>query len=224
MELFGTTHLLTLLIGALFGAACIMARRRGHFWPVAILAFLNLSAYAYNQWVYVNLGHTIPLDNILPFHLCDIAAFLAGFALLTPRPLVRELCYCWGLAGTLQALLTPNLPHLFPHPIFFSFFIHHGIIVITAAFLTLAEGWRPRPGTFPRVLIWNQVYFFAVLAFNWLAGTNFGFLMRKPEGATLFDHLGPWPYYLIWVQLLASAMIALFLLPFSKRINVWRFR
>ncbi|MDB4562834.1 YwaF family protein [Akkermansiaceae bacterium] len=73
-----------------------MARRRGHFWPVAILAFLNLSAYAYNQWVYVNLGHTIPLDNILPFHLCDIAAFLAGFALLTPRPLVRELCYCWG--------------------------------------------------------------------------------------------------------------------------------
>lgn len=153
MELFGTTHLLTLLIGALFGAACIMARRRGHFWPVAILAFLNLSAYAYNQWVYVNLGHTIPLDNILPFHLCDIAAFLAGFALLTPRPLVRELCYYWGLAGT-----------------------------------------------------------------------NFGFLMRKPEGATLFDHLGPWPYYLIWVQLLASAMIALFLLPFSKRINVWRFR
>ena len=163
-----------------------MARRRGHFWPVAILAFLNLSAYAYNQWVYVNLGHTIPLDNILPFHLCDIAAFLAGFALLTPRPLVRELCYCWGLAGTLQALLTPNLPHLFPHPIFFSFFIHHGIIVITAAFLTLAEGWRPRPGTFPRVLIWNQVYFFCSLGLQLARRDKLRFPHAKTRGRDTF--------------------------------------
>ena len=224
MELFGTTHLLTLLIGATFGAACILARRRGQLWPVALLALLNLSAYGYNQWLYNNLAHNIPLSNILPFHLCDIAAFLAGFALLTKRPLIRELCYCWGLAGTLQALITPDTTHTFPHPLFFSFFIHHGTIVITAIFLPLAEGWRPRQGTFPRLLLWNQVYFILAFTFNWLAGTNFGFLMEKPEAATLFDHLGPWPYYLIWVQLIAAAMIALFLLPFTKRINVWRFR
>ncbi len=224
MEIFGTPHLLTLLLGVLLGVTCIAARRRGNFWPVALLAFLNLTAYGYNQWVYGNLGHAIPLDNILPFHLCDVAAFLAGFALLTQRPLIRELCYCWGLAGTLQALITPNLPHPFPHPIFFSFFLHHGIIVITALFLPLAEGWRPRRGTFPRVLLWNQVYFFTILGFNWIAGTNFGFLIEKPYGATLFDKLGPWPFYLIWVQLIAAAMIALFLLPFSKKINIWRFR
>jgi uncharacterized membrane protein YwaF len=68
------------------------------------------------------------------------------------------------------------------------------------------------------------VYFFSVMAVNWAADTNFGFLMEKPRGATLLDHLGPWPFYLIWVQLIAAAFIALFLLPFSKRINVWRFR
>ncbi|MDB4354117.1 TIGR02206 family membrane protein [Akkermansiaceae bacterium] len=224
MELFGPPHLLTLLFGAIFGAACIVARRRGSVWPIVVLSFLNLSAYGYNQWVYSNIGYEIPLDNILPFHLCDVAAFLAGFALLTRKPLVRELCYCWGLAGTLQALITPNLPHPFPHPIFFSFFTHHGIIVITALFLPLAEGWRPRPGTFPRILIWNQIYFIVGMIINWLAGTNFGFLMRKPYGATLFDHLGSWPWYLIWVQLIAATFIALFLLPFSKRINIWRFR
>jgi hypothetical integral membrane protein (TIGR02206 family) len=224
LELFGTAHLLALLAGAFFGLLCIVFRRKGCAWPVALLALLNLSAYGFNQWAYGSLDSKIPLENILPFHLCDIAAFLAGFALLTEKPLIRELCFCWGLAGTLQALITPNLPYSFPHPIFFSFFTQHGVIVITALFLPLAEGWRPRTGTFPRLLLWNQVYFISAMAVNWASGTNFGFLMKKPNGATLFDHLGPWPFYLISVQLIAAALIALFLLPFSKRINVWRFR
>jgi hypothetical integral membrane protein (TIGR02206 family) len=224
LELFGTAHLLALLVGAVFGLLCIVFRRRGCVWPVALLALLNLSAYGFNQWVYESFDFEIPLDNLLPFHLCDVAALLAGFALITKKPLIRELCFCWGLAGTLQALITPNLPYPFPHPIFFTFFTHHGVVVITALFLPLAEGWRPRPGTFPRLLLWNQVYFISVMAVNWAADTNFGFLMEKPDGATILDHLGPWPSYLIWLQLIAAAFIALFLLPFSKRINVWRFR
>ena len=36
---------------------------------------------------------------------------------------------------------------------------------------------------------------------NWLLGTNFGFLARKPKTATLLDHLGDWPIYLLWLQL-----------------------
>jgi len=214
---------LTLLSGALLGVVLIWAGRRGQRWPVALLAFLNLSAYGYNQWVYADFGYPIPLDNILPLHLCDIASLLAGFALLTKVPLLKELCYCWGLAATLQALFTPNLPYPFPHPIYFTFFAQHGAIVLTALFLPLARGWRPRAGTFPRVILWSEIYFFSVLAFNWMVGTNFGFLLKKPYGATLYDHLGPWPVYLIWVQLIGAVAMALLLLPFAKRINVWRF-
>ncbi|MGJ8694969.1 MAG: YwaF family protein [Verrucomicrobiaceae bacterium] len=223
MELFGTPHLSILFLGAIAGAFLIGIRRLGKTWPVALLAFLNLSAFALNQFVYSTLGYVIPMDNILPFHLCDIASFIAAVALLTRHPLACELCFCWGLAGTLQALVTPNLPHSFPHLIFFSFFIHHGVIVITALFLPLAEGWRPRPGTFPRILIWNQIYFGFALLINWLAGTNFGFLMRKPQGATPIDFFGPWPFYWIPLQIAAALLMALTLLPFSRRINVWRF-
>lgn len=223
MELFGLLHFGTLATITLSGGLLITAQRKGCRWPLALLAFLNLVAYSYNQAVYNTLPYTVSLDNILPFHLCDLAAFLAGFALITRHALACELTYCWGLAGTLQGLITPNLSAAFPEPLFFSFFLHHGVIVITAIFLPLALGWRPRPGTWPRVLIWNQAYFIFAISVNIIADTNFGFLLEKPREASALDHLGPWPFYLIWLQLIAAVLMGFLLLPFSRSINVWRF-
>lgn len=223
MDLFGLLHFGTLASITLSGGLLITAQKQGHRWPLALLAFLNLVAYSYNQAVYNTLDYKISLDNILPFHLCDIAAFLAGIALITRHALACELTYCWGLAGTLQALITPNLSAAFPEPLFFSFFIHHGVIVITALFLPLALNWRPRAGTWPRVLLWNQAYFIFALLVNFLTGTNFGFLLEKPHEASALDHLGPWPLYLLWLQLIAALLMGLLLLPFSRSINVWRF-
>lgn len=223
MQLFGSTHLSTLAVIFLTGAILIAMHRKGNCWPLGLLAFLNIISYSYNQAVYNTFDYQIPLENLLPLHLCDLAAFLAGLALITRHPLACELTYCWGLSGTLQALITPNLSAAPPEPLFFSFFLHHGAIVVTAIFLPTALGWRPRPGTFPRVLIWNQIYFAVALSVNFLFQTNFGFLLRKPSVPSLFDQLGDWPIYLIWLQLIAASLMGLILLPFSRSINVWRF-
>ena len=153
---------------------------------------------------------------------CDLAALTAGFGILTLRPLLCELTYCWGLAGTLQGLITPNLGWAFPHPMFWSFFIQHGVVVIVALYLPLAMKWRPHPGVVPRILIWNQVYFLSASFINISLGTNFGFLAAKPEGASPLDFLGKWPVYLIWLQILAALIMTALLLPFRKTINIWR--
>lgn len=223
MELFGSLHFGILALITLIGGLLITAQKSGKHWPLALLAFLNLIAYSYNQAIYNTLDHKIPLSNILPLHLCDLAAFLAGIALITRHALACELTYCWGLAGTFQALITPDLSVSFPEPLFFSFFLHHGVIVITALFLPLALEWKPRPGTWPRILLWNQVYFILALSVNFLAETNFGFLREKPHQASALDYLGPWPLYLLWLQLILASLIGLLLLPFSRSINVWRF-
>ncbi len=175
-----------------------------------------------NQIVYASYDSVLPLENIIPFHLCDIVAVTAGFALLTTKPLLCELTYCWGLSGTIQALITPNLSQDFPEPVFFSFFIHHGAIVIAALFLPLAMNWRPRSGVVPRVFLWNQVYFTLALLINFTLSTNFGFLMHPPEAGSPMDYLGPWPWYLIPLQFIAISLMTILLLPFSKSINIWR--
>lgn len=191
-------------------------------WPRALLALICLSVFPINQLALSLLNFSIPLNNILPFHLCDIAALTAGFALLTRHNLLCELTYCWGLAGTVQGLITPDLRWDFPHPMFWSFFIQHGVIVIVALYLPLAMRWKPQAGVVPRILIWNQVYFFSALSINTVLGTNFGFLAAKPEVSSPLDYLGDWPIYLIFLQFFAAILMTCLLLPFRKSINIWR--
>ncbi|YCM45400.1 TIGR02206 family membrane protein [Verrucomicrobiaceae bacterium 227] len=224
VTLFGQTHGITILTLIILGGICIAYGRRGCTWPRAVLAFICLVIYPVNQIALSTLDFQLPLNNIIPGHLCDIAALTAGFGLLTGKPLLCELTYCWGLAGTIQGLITPNLPFDFPHPMFWSFFLQHGVIVIVALYLPLVMDWKPRPGIVPRILLWNQVYFLSALALNGALGTNFGFLLEKPRGASPLDAMGDWPIYLIWLQVLAAVLMTLLLLPFSKSINIWRMR
>ena len=224
MDLFSATHGLSVLAIALIAAICIYAGRQGASWPRVALAFLCFAVFPVNYLALRTLGISLPLNNIIPLHLCDVAALTAGFCLLTRHPLLCELTYCWGLAGTMQGLITPNLGWTIPHPMYWSFFLHHGVIVIVALYLPLALKWRPQPGVVPRMILWNQVYFFLAVTVNSTLGTNFGFLAWKPEVASPLDYLGDWPVYLIWIQVIAALIMTLLLLPFRRTINIWRLR
>src|SRR6478736_4922565 len=48
-------------------------------------------------------------DATLPMHLCHWAAVATVLALISRSSAAFELAYCWGLAGTAQALFTPAL-------------------------------------------------------------------------------------------------------------------
>jgi len=224
MDLFSVTHGFSVLSIALIAVICIYAGRRGASWPRVLLAFLCFAVFPINHLALQTLDFQVPLNNILPLHLCDVAALTAGFGILTRHSLLCELTYCWGLAGTMQGLITPNLGWTFPHPMFWSFFLHHGVIVIIALYLPLAMKWRPQPGVVPRIIFWNQVYFFTAIAVNTTLKTNFGYLSEKPEVASPLDYLGDWPIYLIWLQVLSAIVMTCLLLPFSRTINIWRSR
>ena len=220
-ELYGLGH-----IGALafLAAVAVLLIHRCHVHPhsagaksgITLLTFCCFASYPFNQAAWESTGGTITLDAVIPFHLCDVAAFLCGFALITRRYLLCELSYFWGLAGTLQGLLTPNLPYDFPHPVFLSFFMQHGVIVITALLLPLGLGWRPCQGAWMRAFGWLLLYAAAATLVNLALGTNFGFLMRKPTEASLLDIMPEWPGYLFFLIGIGSALFYLLGLPFRK--------
>ena len=156
----------------------------------------------------------------LPFHLCNIVGVFAGLALLTRLEWCRELTYFWGLSGTLQGVFTPDLPRGFPDPVYFVFFLLHTGVVISALYLVLGMRWRPRKGAVWRAWLWLQLYaLVAMIVNNTVRGANYGFLHTKPSNGSLLDYFGPWPWYILILEVLALLYFTMLDLPFLRRRN-----
>lgn len=181
-----------------------------------VLAAILLGGWALWYALLYDKGWLSPAA-VLPMHLCDWAAIAAIVSLIRPNQRFYELAYFWGLGGTLQALLTPDLAIDFPDLRFLIFFTLHGGVIISVLFLTLGLRMRPWQSSIPRVIAWSLVYFVGAMAVNALFGTNFGYLGAKPAHPSLLDLLAPWPYYIAEIVLLGGGFIALFYSPFLVR-------
>ncbi len=218
---FTPEHLYAVLVGAAVITILILLGKRGgrcRLFATGFLAFVNLAAYPLGQAAWLSLAADKSLDNIIPFHLCDIAAITGGFALLTRRPLLASLTYFWGLAATMQGLLTPAITVGFPHWPFVMFFVHHFVIVGTALYLPIVDGWRPKTPLWKspiEVYLWSLGYLAFAMAVNKILGTNFGFAAHRPPNPSLIDYLGPWPWYLVSMSAIALVLYFLLALPFA---------
>jgi hypothetical integral membrane protein (TIGR02206 family) len=157
-----------------------------------------------------------PWSDLAPLHLCDLAIFMGLFALVTRAPLACEVLYFWAGAGTLLAIITPDVSVGFPHPRFLSYFALHGTVVVTAFLLTWGLDRPPRPGAVWRVLLLTNVYAALVGVVNLVFGTNFLYLCAKPANPTLLDWFGPWPVYLLVTEAVALGLFTLLALPFRR--------
>ncbi|MFM2171210.1 MAG: hypothetical protein RI957_1439 [Verrucomicrobiota bacterium] len=221
---FSPSHLTAVAVGFFVMSVLIVSARRSPevAKPIAraVLAFFCLTAYGYSQFAWSTCPHPVDLDNSLPFHLCDITAFLAGYALLSRKSWAQELTYYWGLAATLQALITPALLYDFPHFTFFTFFLHHFAIVGSSLFIPLCDGWKPSLPWWRsprRAFFCVNLYLLFAGLLNMMLGTNFGFVAHPPENPSLIDHLGPWPIYLIWFEVIAWILFILLTLPWLRK-------
>ena len=174
------------------------------------------------------------LTELLPLHLCDIGMAVTALALIfagralsagqaaslslrcseyehrAPRFRGRqlfELAYYWGLAGTIQALLTPAIEERFPDPACLRFFVTHGGVVIAVLVMVFGLGLRPRRGSVWRVWGVTAVLAMPVGLVNWLLGANYMYLCGPPPRASLYDYLGPWPWSL---AVMGAAALLLF--------------
>src|SRR5260370_27279697 len=135
-----------------------------------------------------------------PFRLGDWVILACAAALLWRHRTAYELASFWGLSGTLQALLTPDLAEDFPSLHFITFQVLHASVVVAVLYLTLGLGMRPRPRSILRAWLWLQVYAAVTAVIDWLLGSNYGYLLRKPAQPSLYDYLCPWPYYLLRLE------------------------
>ena len=167
-------------------------------------------------WIYLwrTGARGADLATALPLQLCDVAIFVAALALVFRRQLLVEVTYFWGLAGTIQALITPDLPQHFPNFPYFQYYVAHGGIVTAALFLVVGLGEWPRRNAVFRVFAITIAYALLLGAIDAATGANYMYLRTKPGSGSLLDVLGPWPWYIGWAALIALALLLVLDAPF----------
>jgi hypothetical integral membrane protein (TIGR02206 family) len=218
-ELFGPAHLIALILVLLVNLVVIVNKKR--FTPRGRLIFRNglaglliVNETAWHLWNYFTGQWTI--QTMLPLHLCSVLVWVSAYMLLLRSYRVYEFAYFLGIGGAIQALLTPDAGiYGFPHFRFIQTILSHGSIVTAAIYMTFVEGYRPYWRSLLRVAIWGNVYVAAIGLVNWLIGSNYLFIARKPDTASLIDVLGPWPWYVLSLEAIAAVMFLLLYLPYA---------
>src|SRR5260370_17186201 len=136
-------------------------------------------------WVWLDGHGTYSASYALPFQLCDVAAFVSAAALWFRHPLLVELTYFWGLAGTANGLITPDVSDHFPSFGFMQYFIAHGAIAGAALFLVIGLKITPRPGAVARGFGLTFVLMVLDAGINLVRAWNSIYLLPRPAPRSL---------------------------------------
>lgn len=218
LQVFGTEHLLVLIVFAVGCVAVVLLGRRledpvkrrfERITGAAILA--ACMPFEVADWI--DAIRAWPTD--LPVQICDFAWAIAGIALITRGRPWCALLYYWGLTLGLQGVITPDLDHVFPDLQFLGFWIRH-LAPVWASLYLVGAGVGPSWREYRFVLALTAVWAATLMALNQIFGSNYGYLRAKPSSHSLLDLLGPWPWYVGIEVVLVISVWALMTLPWVR--------
>jgi len=183
-------------------------------WILALILLVNEVAWHY--WNYAVGRWTI--QTMLPLHLCSLLVWTGVLMLITKNYRIYEFMYFMGIGGAIQALATPGLGiYGIPHFVFFQYFISHGLIITSAIYMTVVEGFRPTWRSILRVAIWMNIYVVIVYFINTAIGSNYLMINYKPNTPSILDVLPEWPIYILYMELIGVVTVLLLYLPFVAK-------
>lgn len=215
--MFGPAHLAIICIVPTIAALLAIAYRKelpgSHHIRLALAVLLFASSASYYGYFALTGAQMFPQH--IPLELCDASLWLVIASLVTLKPAIFDVAYYWAIGGATQSLFTPNLVNPTPF-LSVQFFVDHGLIVCATLYLVWSGQARPRPGSVARSLITANIYAVLVGSFDIIYRTNYMFLRSKPPTPSLLDILGPWPWYILVCEVVASGLFLLLYLPFRQ--------
>ncbi|UOQ49391.1 TIGR02206 family membrane protein [Gracilibacillus caseinilyticus] len=218
-HLFSLSHLL--MIGLSFGlVTCLFTFReriREQYkrpFKYMLVVLLILGELSFHLWYIVHDRWDVQLN--LPLQLCSISLYLCTIMLLTKNYKVFEVSFFVSMTGAFIAILTPELFFGFPHMRFIHFFIVHITIVIACFYMVWVEEFKPAFASVIRAFAVLNILAGFVCIINKMIGSNYMFLAEKTSNASILDFLGPYPWYILSLEVLALALFMLIYVALFK--------
>ena len=174
-------------------------------------AFLSLTVIIYTAFEIV-LGRFSMADD-LPLSTCNLFAILAPWLFWRPNFKSFVVIYFLVMAGTLQAVITPDLYTGFPSYGFFKYWITHvGLVLLVIHYLVCFELYTTAKSMLT-AFGWLNIYVLSLMPVNYMLEANYFYLMAKPINPSVLDYFGPWPVYILVAELLVMGFFAIAMLP-----------
>lgn len=199
-SMFSTSHFVILSLFIMFAMMIHIYRKdiipeRWRKAEIGLGVSLIVLEAANQFWMFHNGLWTV--GRSLPLELCNIGLLLCILLLLTKKRVFFELLFFIAIFGATQAIFTPALKYDFPHFRFFHFFIAHTVIVWVALYFWLVKGYKLTFHSVVKLLIFINSLLPVVLYVNQMHNGNYWFLRHKPVSPSLFDIMGPYPWYIV---------------------------
>ena len=202
-------HYFSVLLYFIFGAWLLYAGRK--YWSKAqsrqymmYLCLFIFGLQVFKTGIRLYLGN-FDIATDIPLHVCNLMPLAMFFVFYFDNRTLFGIFFFWVMCGTLQANFTPTLWDRFPHYEAIRYWATHSLLPFIAVYGLVVMRWTLR---YKDVIIsWLCMNAGAYSSYhiNNILVANYWFVNSKPNAATIYDLLGPWPDYMF--QLFPIALV-----------------
>lgn len=181
--------------------------------------FVSLTVLVFHIHLILKGNYNLTTD--MPLYLCSFMALFIFVFTSTRKYWLFEVLLFWIIAGTSQAVITPDIPFGFPSFDYFRYWIAHLGLLVIIFYAVFVFNMRPTFKSVFKSFLTLQVYMLVLFIINYFLDANYSYLNSKPDSASALDYLGDWPMYLLVVEAILIPYFLIIYLPFfiAKKIK-----
>ena len=214
--LFSTEHFIYILG---YAGLAVLVFYLPKIFKLNIDKFAKISGYFILIEKFIELTYRYIVFNesfidLLPFNMCNYTLILAAFMMIFRSKKIFNLIYFWSI-GAILAIATPDIRIAFPNYSNISFFVTHYYIYFAVFYALKYFKFIIIFDALKKSFIYINGIMLILFPLNFLLDTNYMFLKHKPISSPM-DFLGPWPYYIISLEVVMIVLFTLMYLPFKR--------
>jgi hypothetical integral membrane protein (TIGR02206 family) len=219
-ELFGPAHIWTVVALAVLFVVYLRAGKAAGpglktRMRISLVVFLLVLELVSN--IFWALNGVWSSTAHLPFHMCSAMTYVMAYAFLTENRRLYPLVYLLGIAGAIQAIITPDAQQFgYPHFRFWDSMFSHAGLVLGGLWVVMVEGVRPTFRNLVETFVGLNVYALLIFFVNRGLNSNYLYVNGKPQLASAMDLMPTWPYYILVLEAIVLVVFVLMYLPFRR--------
>ena len=223
-QTFGSSHLLGLMVSVVLivfvpWLSIRYLSKKSQSRLGALIGYVVMLGYP--AWVVLEIAAgSFDMTLHLPVHLCRVSNLLIPLVMVKRNYFMFEILFFWGLSGTLQGAITPDISADFPHFHYFRFWFAHNGLVLALIYAAVVYKMRPTVCSLWKSFIALNMFLLLATLVNIMLNSNYFWICGKPTTAsgehvsTILDFMGPWPWYILVAEFVALFHFFLAYAPF----------